>query len=112
MIEKTLTLCTSHLSKETAERLGEFDQEENTEPLPSDSPTWKLEMPARFVVNHQYGWIFFIAPSTLQRVNFETHLEKMPELKTIIRFALKHGCSMINFDRDASKLDELESFDW
>jgi len=79
---------------------------------------WHEDSPIR-VVHHEYGLIMFISgapahsaydPSELDEYMAEKEIPAA--LKEIIRYARMHNCWLINFDRDAEKIDRLESYDW
>lgn len=61
------------------------------------------------IVSHQYGWIVFMhgRPEPGERG------PDMPAwFEPIARLAWRYDCSLVHFDRDASTLDGLETFDW
>lgn len=69
----------------------------------------KIKIPFRRV-SHKYGWILYL------RTELDEHevkqLQKHKFLHDIYKLAKKHKCDMVNFDRDADEIKNLETFDW
>ncbi len=65
------------------------------------------------IVCHEYGCFMFLSEDV-----FEEHCEDLKELDfsdtfiTVLKHAVKNGCYLINFDRDAETIDKLPVFDW
>lgn len=110
MIERVLVLSTAHISKETDIRLREIG---NGEFQTFGKNELDMEVPFRFITNHQYGHIIFCSPQTLEEVRKEINFKVMLELYDIIEYALKNDCTMINIDADAEIINaELRTFKW
>lgn len=91
-IEKALVLSTGHVSFETDQLFQAM-----------------VKFPFRYVL-HDYGYILFLR--LLDEEKREQWQELAPELIPIIEMANQHGCSLIDFDRDASLNGNLQGFDW
>jgi hypothetical protein len=99
MIQKFLDLSTAHLPQKEFEQLSEFDDES-----------------ALTVIGHKHGLIIWLPDKDTWdeiRQNFEQTYGWNPDnLDKIIQHAYAGDCWLINFDRDASQIDELEYYDW
>jgi hypothetical protein len=86
-IDKILTLSTAHISEETNRIL--------------------TEDPDRFVFSvraNEYGY-FLSTAAVGQQTNPE-------DIQAIMAFAVSHGCSYVNLDRDGSVVPGLKEYDW
>lgn len=96
MIEKMLVISTCHVP----DRLG------LQKPQPDDLniSTFRCE-------THGFGWIVFLGDIE----DFPEYTDLDPGdrwLEPIIRLAVEHGATVINFDCDANKEDSLPAYDW
>lgn len=97
MIEKSLTLSTTHVPRNSPGSLKLFDFGNLT------------------VGRHKYGWIVMVPISDvdeLENLRASEYMDIPEWLMPILKLAARNGCTTINFDRDARKLDGLETYDW
>ena len=85
-IDRMLTLSTAHVTKGTAALLDAGKV---------DLASYKTE----------YGW-FIHLPDFLSEYDIPS------DLKACAKFAKKHGCIWLHFDRDADTVDELSKYGW
>lgn len=95
MIEQHMALSTGHISKKTGDWLDyalcDIDQMTNVSPL-SGGPYAAA------------GW-FMHCPE-------EVHVSVPEDLKLVMQFVRKNGCSYLLMDRDADTIEGLEVFEW
>ncbi|MHA3790556.1 DUF5983 family protein [Sphingomonas sp. YL-JM2C] len=92
--DRLLVLCTSHLRKDTADRLEQWAH------LPAD------DRPLA-VADTGYG---FVVRKPVPGRAADTDIPK--ELIAALGLARQRGCHGILYDRDASLVDMLETFEW
>ena len=114
-IDKMMTICTSHLTKETARRLDEdiYDNEDLSELVFYP----KISLPVNVIKeaspleidDGSYGWWIHIP-----KVSDDFHeLESLPEdLFRCVKYAHAHGCAWLCLDRDGATVDGLPEYDW
>lgn len=98
-IKKFLDLSTGHLPANDRVSL-EMDDE-------SDS------LPFRTAIC-EYGFSIWLQDKDAMDKTIEVlenKLDYTDALGHVIRYAMRHDCGMINFDRDAERIEELEYFD-
>ena len=86
---KMLTISTGHISRATADRLTEGD----------DDLPWVLAW-------SDYGWLVLAHDIAGDDHDFPEDLQRCMD------FAWSHGCDWVRLDCDGDKLDELPVFDW
>ena len=98
-VEKFLDLSTGHLPVKDRERLEALINR---------------TLPFR-VFTHEYGWNVWLNGDDEQ---FERNIEALTEvygltgaLGDVLRHAQAEGCWMVNFDRDAERIDSLAYWD-
>lgn len=87
MFDIHLTISTGHLTKETVNG-------------------WAVAEEYPVIANYEYGLFVAVADATFVLSDFPA------DLATCIDYAKKHGASVIRFDRDADRIDELPFFEW
>jgi hypothetical protein len=97
-IVKTIELCTSHVSEETAKMLDQQAAEHNP------------DIPLIVYEKQEYGW-FVVVPENEEDV--VEAVAKLPsDLLKTLEFALNHKCRWIVFDRDVMPSIELPCYEW
>lgn len=104
-IQKFLDLSTGHLPVKDRERLEELINR---------------DLPFR-MFSHEYGWNVWLGGdgrSADTQKQFDQNIEALEEvyglteaLGHVLRHALQHDCWMVNFDRDAERIDGLAYWD-
>jgi hypothetical protein len=94
-IAKYLDCSTSHVTIEDAEMLNH--------------PSSRLN-----ATGTEYGWFVWVPPADmLADYIAQIHEEGLSDAFCgVLRYARRHGCDRVLFDRDASDVDELPTFDW
>lgn len=82
-----LDISTSHISKETEDKLDKNDLND-----------------ALYVVPHYYGYFVYVPD--------DEEPETPEDLKAIFKFAKSKNCSWIKLDCDAVEYKELPKYDW
>jgi hypothetical protein len=95
-IEKYLDLSTAHLTDEDRKIL------EGPYPFGDYGP--------RLAV-HEYGWICYLGEDG-QFGEDADQAGMSQHFVNIVRYAIGHGCSLINFDQDGPEIEELPTFEW
>lgn len=90
-IRKVMDLSNGHVTKEEMDRMDGSH-------------------PAIRIAPHEYGAVVFL-PEVIEEDEMSKWSD-LPNLLACVRFALKHGCFMISFDRDAEAIPDLPKFDW
>jgi hypothetical protein len=107
MIENILVLSTAHITMPTNDLLAQWTPDDFQKDLHDDEE----RMPFRFVAHH-YGYIIFLSDSSRTEEFMQRVLEHSVDLGMVIDYAIKHGCTMICFDRDAETTSDLPTFKW
>jgi hypothetical protein len=94
-ISKLLTLSTSHMTDEDQKKLTKWE---------------RLGAYPMLILTHPYGWMFW-AHEQEDGEGVEI-LGLSEELGRCLLHALSLGCDYILFDRDASAVEALPTFDW
>lgn len=97
---RVLNVSTGHISKATAEALGDPPDCQHTGVLWND---------LSYVGWHEYGWIIWCAGFD------EEPLEDYPDLLALLQFAERNGFEMVKLDCDAPALPAeagLPTFEW
>ena len=96
-IRKFLDLSTGHLPKEDRLLID----------------LHRPNLPFR-VVNNEYGWsMWLMEPDVMDDVieELENKFKLTDALGHVLRYAIKYDCAMVNFDRDAERIDGLGYFE-
>lgn len=93
-VQSFIALCTSHLTKETADYLTVTNHED-----------W----PYAGGPYAGYGWFFYAHDENNSLIGEQS----IPaDLWAVMTYARKQGCSYVLFDRDADTTEELPTYDW
>jgi len=68
-----------------------------------------------WVAQYEYGYVLPVDSDPTELENSIRQLKKAgfsDAFCNVLRYAQKHECRWINFDRDAPVVDELQTFDW
>ncbi len=103
-VELVLDLSTGHVSGEDAKKLDQ---------IKGNGRHRDTSMPR--VIDTYYGWI--IPLGTFGECDEEGEAmarfeNELPSVAACAKFALRHGCSMLHFDRDADELPGLPAHEW
>jgi hypothetical protein len=84
-------ISTCHVSKETAERLDQGDQ----------NNSWTI------VAAYEHGWFLYVQPEDLIGT-----LDMPEDLAEVMAWGRRHSVQWVRMDADAGAVDDLDQYDW
>ena len=100
-IRKCLVCCTSHVTREVAEKMDNNTINDHEEDV------------GTIIYSHfEYGWMVRWWPSKKDRSKSEWAKAYHESLLAVIEIAEKNGCNMIQFDNSGPVIDGLPTYNW